>query len=319
MNSIDTKECILVTGGAGFIGANLCRELLRRGETVLCVDCLYESDDHKIKDILEHENFEFVKLNINVLANSKLRNVKQIYHLACPASPPRYQKDPMFTMETNYVGTKNMLDLAVNNKCPILFTSTSEIYGNPRENPQTEEYTGNVNTQCIRSCYDEGKRFAETLVFEYMKMYGLDAKIVRIFNTYGPYMDAEDGRVVSNFINQCIDGKDITIYGHGQQTRSLCYVSDLVEGLIKFMNSNENGPINMGNPNELTIKDLALKIRDLSKSSSQVIYMDMPEGDPELRCPDITKAKDKLQWNPKVDLDDGLLKTIQYYRNIRTA
>ena len=317
MDNINTDKCILVTGGAGFIGANLCRELLKRGESVVCVDCLYESDDHKIRDLIDNVNFDFVNLNINTLKDIKLRNIKQIYHLACPASPPRYQKDPMFTMETNYIGTKNMLELAVLNKCPILFTSTSEIYGDPTINPQVEEYTGNVNTQCIRSCYDEGKRFAETMVFEYMKKYDLDTKIVRIFNTYGPYMDVEDGRVVSNFINQCIDNTNITIYGSGSQTRSLCYVSDMVDGLIKFMNSIEHGPINMGNPNELTIKDLAVKIKNLADSSSEIIHMKIPEGDPLVRCPNINKAITKLKWIPVVDLDSGLLKTIEYYRNIR--
>jgi nucleoside-diphosphate-sugar epimerase len=203
----------------------------------------------------------------------------------------------------------------MSNKCSILFTSTSEIYGDPLVNPQTEKYNGNVNTQCIRSCYDEGKRMGETIFFEYHRLHKVDTKIVRIFNTYGPYMDANDGRVISNFINQSLKGEDLTVYGEGSQTRSLCYVSDLVRGLIAFMESEQHGPINMGNPNELTINDLATKIQELCKTDNKVIHMDMPEGDPKLRCPDITLAKELLDWEPHIDIENGLVKTIEYYRN----
>ena len=308
------EKYILVTGGAGFIGANLCRELLSRGERVYCLDSLYLSDDSNIKELYDNKNFRFINISIINPIVKEFVNVKAIYHLACPASPPRYQKNPIFTIKTCIHGTLNALEIAQNNRCPILFTSTSEIYGDPLVSPQSETYNGNVNTQCIRSCYDEGKRMAETILFEYNRLFTVDIKVVRIFNTYGPYMDPTDGRVVSNFICQCINNEDITIYGDGKQTRSLCYVTDLVEGLIKFMNSTEHGPINMGNPNELTIKDLAMKIKKLSNSKSGISYYPIPQGDPKIRCPDIYKAKTKLKWKPKIDLDKGLSLTIKYYK-----
>lgn len=305
---------ILVTGGTGFIGNHLCRRLLSEGNNVICLDNNFTGSMNNIKDMIDNPSFEFVNHDI---INPIYFEVDQIYHLACPASPPAYQFDPIFTIKTNVLGTMNALEVAKTSKARLLLTSTSEVYGDPHISPQVEEYWGNVNPIGIRSCYDEGKRIAETLTMEYNKMHNIEVRIARIFNTYGPNMSKEDGRVVSNFINQCLENKDITIYGDGSQTRSFSYVDDTVDGLIKLMNNTETiGPINIGNPYEITVKELAVIITDMTKSSSKVVYMDLPSNDPMKRKPDITKAKQFLNWEPKVDLKIGLEKTIEYFSNI---
>jgi UDP-glucuronate decarboxylase len=308
---------ILVTGGAGFIGNNLCRYLLNKGERVIVVDNFCSSNREYVKELLTNSSFTMIEADI--LDKKKychLRNIKSIYHLACAASPPKYQADPIHTMETCFTGTRNILDLARENKCPVLFTSTSEVYGEPMISPQPETYRGNVNTVGIRSCYDEGKRIAETLCFEYRRL-GIDTKIVRIFNTFGPFLNPEDGRVVTNFIKQAVSGQDITIYGTGSQTRSFCYVDDLVEGLVKMMASAEHGPINLGNPNEISVLEIAEKIIKVTGSSSKLVFCPLPQDDPTQRCPDISVAIDKLGWKPVIDLDTGLQKTIKWNQEQR--
>jgi UDP-glucuronate decarboxylase len=305
---------ILVTGGTGFIGNHLCRRLLSEGNSIICLDNNFTGSLNNIKDLLDNTNFEFINHNI---INPIYFEVDQIYHLACPASPPAYQIDPIFTVKTNVLGTMNALEIAKKSKARLLLTSTSEVYGDPHISPQVEEYWGNVNPIGIRSCYDEGKRIAETLTMEYNKMYNVEVRIARIFNTYGPNMSKEDGRVVSNFINQCLENKDITIYGDGSQTRSFSYVDDTVDGLIKLMNNTETiGPINIGNPHEITVKELAGIITNMIKCNSKIVYMDLPSNDPMKRKPDITKAKHFLNWEPIVDLTTGLEKTIEYFSNI---
>lgn len=304
---------VLVTGGTGFIGSHLCKKLLEQGHYVICLDNNFTGNMENIKNLRNDLNFEFIRHDIT---HPITLEIDQIYHLACPASPEAYQYNPIKTIKTNVMGTINVLGLAKRTKARVLLSSTSEVYGDPDISPQVEEYWGNVNPIGIRSCYDEGKRVAETLMMEYHKNNGVDIRIARIFNTYGPKMDKNDGRVVSNFINQCLDGKDITIYGDGSQTRSFCYVDDLVDGLIKLMKQTQTvGPINLGNPTEMSIKDLAYFIKDLTRSETNIIFNDLPKDDPKQRRPDITKARRYLDWEPKVVLEEGLKNTIEYFKN----
>ena len=302
---------ILVTGGTGFIGNHLCRKLLNNGHYVICLDNNFTGSMSNIQDMMNHPNFEFIRHDIT---QSILLEVDQIYHLACPASPKAYQYNAIKTIKTNILGTLNALGIAKRVKARILITSTSEVYGDPKISPQVEEYWGNVNPIGIRSCYDEGKRVAETLMMEYYRNHKTEIRIARIFNTYGPKMDKNDGRVVSNFINQCLNNEDITIYGDGSQTRSFCYVDDTVEALIKLMNQEETiGPINIGNPYEMTIKELANKCLGIIKTKSKIIFEDLPSDDPMKRQPNIEKAKKYLDWEPETSLEDGLNKTIEYF------
>lgn len=305
---------ILITGGTGFIGNHLCRRLLQEGHYIICLDNNFTGSMKNIQDLIQHPNFEFIRHDIT---ESILLEVDQIYHLACPASPRAYQYNSIKTIKTNILGTMNALGIAKRTKARILITSTSEVYGDPQISPQVEEYWGNVNPIGIRSCYDEGKRVAETLMMEYHRNHNVDIRIARIFNTYGPKMDKNDGRVVSNFINQCLENKDITIYGEGLQTRSFCYVDDTVDGLIKLMNQkNTIGPVNIGNPYELTIKELALILLEKIETKSKIIYEDLPSDDPMKRQPCIKKAKKYLEWEPKTGLEEGLDKTIEYFKNL---
>jgi len=306
---------ILITGGTGFIGNHLCRKLLLEGHNIICLDNNFTGNIDNIKDLMDDKNFEFIRHDITIPIYLE---VDQIYHLACPASPKAYQYNSIKTIKTNILGTMNALGIAKRTKARILLTSTSEVYGDPKISPQVEEYWGNVNPIGIRSCYDEGKRVAETLMMEYHNNHNVSIRIARIFNTYGPNMDKDDGRVVSNFLNQVIDKKDITLYGKGDQTRSFCYVDDMVDGLIKLMNNEKtNGPINLGNPQEITIKELAEKVIELTKSDSNIIYKDLPKDDPMKRNPDITKAKEFLDWIPKFELEDGLIKTYKYFISLK--
>ena len=306
---------ILITGGAGFIGSHLSKRLLSNNNKVICVDNLFTGNMNNISDLIDNPNFQFIDHDIT--KPLYLENIDQIYNLACPASPINYQKNPIKTVKTCTIGVINMLGLAKKNKAKILQASTSEVYGDPEIHPQTEKYYGNVNTLGYRSCYDEGKRCSETLFMDYHREHKLDIKIVRIFNTYGPNMSKDDGRVVSNFINQSLQGKKITIYGDGLQTRCFQYVDDLIDGLLKMMNSDFKGPVNIGNPNEITIKDLAYKIISLTGSKSTLTYRKIPEDDPKKRMPDISLANSKLQWEPKVDLNRGIKKTTDYFKNIK--
>ena len=308
---------ILVTGGAGFIGSNLCRKLLELGNTVYCLDNLSSGSCENIKDLNSNVNFMFYQHDIEdkFVFNWE---IDQIYHLACPASPPFYQKNPIKTLDTNYLGTKNVLELARIKGSRVLLTSTSEVYGDPNISPQHEEYWGNVNPIGIRSCYDEGKRIAETLMIEYERKYETEIRIARIFNTYGPYMDKNDGRVVSNFINQMLEDDNITVYGNGTQTRSFNYIDDTIEGLVLLMNTEDfRGPVNIGNDNEITINELLDVIQSLlPETESDIIFKTLPGDDPKQRRPDLKLAKDKLNWSPKTLLSDGLFKTIQYFVSI---
>ena len=304
---------ILVTGGAGFLGSNLCKRLIKEGNHVICVDNLYTGRMVNIEELMDNPEFEFI--NHNIIEPLDIDNLDEIYNLACPASPPHYQKSPTYTTKTCVLGILNMLELATKNNAKIMQFSTSEVYGDPNVHPQKEEYWGNVNPIGIRSCYDEGKRAAETLFFDYHRQYGVDIKVVRIFNTYGPNMQKNDGRVVSNFIVQAIEGKDITIYGDGLQTRSFCFVSDLVEGIVRLMNSDKaiTGPINIGNPSEFTVKQLAEMIISMTKSESTIVYKPLPQDDPKKRKPDITLAMRELEWIPMIGIHEGLEKTIKYF------
>ena len=303
---------ILITGGVGFIGSHLCDYLVDKGHDVLCIDNLFSGDKDNIRHLLGNPYFEF---NRHDLIQPFFAEVDQIYHLACPASPVHYQYNPIKTAKTNVMGTINMLGLAKRVKAKILLASTSEVYGNPTIHPQPETYWGHVNPIGIRSCYDEGKRVAETLMMDYHRQNGVDIKIVRIFNTYGPRMAIDDGRVISNFIVQALKGEDFSVYGDGTQTRSFCYVSDLVEGVVCMMERDDFiCPINLGNPNETTILELVKKILSLTRSKSNIVFKPLPPDDPERRCPDITLAKKILGWNPKVFLDVGLEKTIEYFK-----
>ena len=303
---------ILVTGGTGFLGSHLCSFLLKKGFYVICVDNNFTGSIDNIKDIKCHSNFEFIRHDVTIPLYIE---VDEIYHLACPASPRAYQYNPIKTIKTSIMGTLNMLGLAKRLNVKILLTSTSEIYGDPHVSPQKETYWGNVNTLGPRSCYDEGKRCAETLMMEYYKQHKVQIRIVRIFNTYGQNMDKYDGRVVSNFINQCLNGKDITIYGCGSQTRSFCFVSDTIRALFLVMNSDKIGPFNIGNPNEMTILSLAKTIKQLTKSESNIIHaIPLPENDPMVRKPDITKIQTELNWSPIISLEEGLTETISYFQ-----
>jgi UDP-glucuronate decarboxylase len=306
---------ILVTGGAGFIGNHLCRRLLNEGNEILCLDNFFTGQKNNIIDLLTNPKFELIRHDITFPYYTE---VDEIYNLACPASPIYYQKDPVQTTKTSIHGAINMLGLAKRTGAKILQASTSEIYGDPIIHPQVESYWGNVNPIGIRSCYDEGKRCAETLFFDYNRQYNVKIKVVRIFNTYGPNMCKDDGRVVSNFIIQALKNENITIYGNGKQTRSFCYVDDLIDGLIKMINSSNNitGPINLGNPNEFTISELAFKVKELTNSKSEIIFKSLPEDDPKQRKPDITLAKSILNWEPSIQLNEGLEKTIEYFKRI---
>ncbi len=304
---------VLVTGGAGFIGTNLCGRLLSQGHRVICIDNLYTSKLQNIKHLLSNAYFTFFKEDITTFEKDIV--IDQIYNLACPASPKQYQKDPIFTMKTNIYGIQNMLALARKTNARILQASTSEIYGNPLVHPQIEEYWGNVNCIGIRSCYDEGKRAAETLCMDYHRRYHTDIRIVRIFNTYGPHMGLDDGRVVSNFIVKALNNEPLEVYGDGTQTRSFCYVDDLLDSLIKMMAQGASvGPLNLGNDDEYTILEIAQKIISLTKSKSKIIYKPLPENDPARRKPNLNRTKEILAWNPQIQLEDGLIKTIDYFK-----
>ena len=307
---------ILVTGGAGFIGSHLCERLLAEGHKVICVDNLFTGSKDNLKLFLHNPNFQFIEHDIVTPLFLEVK-IDQIYNLACPASPVHYQFNPVHTFKANTIGVMNMLGLARQHGARFLQASTSEVYGDPEVHPQPETYRGNVNTIGPRACYDEGKRYAETICFDYYRMHGsLEIKIVRIFNTYGPRMAFNDGRVISNFIVQALKNEPLTIYGDGSQTRSFCYVDDLVDGLIKMMNSNKEiiGPINLGNPGEKSMLAMAEKIITLTGSTSKIIYKDLPVDDPRRRCPDITRAKQILGWTPQVELEEGLKKTIADFR-----
>lgn len=311
-------KTILVTGGTGFLGSNLCIRLIQEGNRVICVDNNYTGRLQNVAEIMHHPNFRFIEHDICEPLNVNDEKIDQIYNMACPASPPAYQGSySIKTTKTCVFGAINMLELAKAHGARILQTSTSEVYGEPLVHPQVESYRGNVNPNGIRACYDEGKRCAESLFFDYYRHEGVDIKVIRIFNTYGPKMDPKDGRVVSNFICQALKGEDITIYGDGSQTRSFCYVDDLIEAMIRMMNSEAGftGPVNTGNPGEFTIKELAEKVVAKIGGNSKVVYKDLPKDDPTQRRPDITLAKNQLGWEPTIKLDDGLDKTIEYFKN----
>ena len=304
---------ILVTGGAGFIGSHLCKRLMEEGNDVICVDNLFTGRKDNIAELLDNRRFEFVRHDVT---EPFMAEVDQIYDLACPASPPHYRRDPIKTMKTSVLGALNALGLARRVKARILLASTSEVYGDPLVHPQAEAYFGNVNPIGVRACYDEGKRCAETLFFDYRRAHGLEIKVARIFNTYGPRMNPDDGRVVSNFIVQALRGEDITICGDGKQTRSFCYVDELVDGLVRLMNgpAEFTGPCNLGNPGEFTVLALAEKVRELTGGESELKFLPSPEDDPKRRKPDIALAWERLGWKPKVELREGLVKTIEYFR-----
>lgn len=304
---------ILVTGGAGFLGSHLCEKLLQNGDEILCVDNLFTGTRQNILHLLSNPNFEFIRHDVTFPLYVE---IDEIYNLACPASPIHYQFDPVQTTKTSVMGAINMLGLAKRTKAKILQASTSEVYGDPEIHPQIESYRGCVNPIGIRACYDEGKRCAETLFFDYQRQHNVNIKVMRIFNTYGPRMHPNDGRVVSNFIIQALKGEDITIYGDGSQSRSFCYVDDLIDGMIALMNSKDGfyGPINIGNPNEFSILELAQNILELTKSKSKLIFKPLPQDDPKQRKPDISLAKKELNFEPKTELKEGLLKTIQYFK-----
>jgi UDP-glucuronate decarboxylase len=304
---------ILVTGGAGFLGSHLCDRLVEQGHHVLCVDNYFTGSKQNIEHLLDYKNFEVICQDICIPLYVE---IDEIYNLACPASPQHYQHDPIQTMKTSVIGAFNMLGLAKRTGAKILQASTSECYGDPTVHPQPEEYWGNVNPVGIRSCYDEGKRAAETLFMDYHRKHNVDTKIMRIFNTYGPRMAIGDGRVVSNFIVQALRGEDITIYGDGNQTRSFCYFEDLLDGMMALMASDYHNPVNIGNPGEFTIKELAETVIGMTNSASKIIYLPLPQDDPKQRKPDITKAKLLLNWEPSVILANGLVDTIDYFRKI---
>jgi UDP-glucuronate decarboxylase len=306
---------ILVTGGAGFLGSHLCERLVKQGHHVLCVDNYFTGSKKNIEHLLKYTNFEIIRQDICIPLYVE---VDEIYNLACPASPQHYQHDPIQTMKTSVIGSFNMLGLAKRTGAKILQASTSECYGDPDVHPQPETYWGNVNPIGIRSCYDEGKRAAETLFMDYHRKHNVDIRIMRIFNTYGPKMAEGDGRVVSNFIVQALRGEDITIYGDGSQTRSFCYFEDNLDGMMALMNLDESYPlpVNIGNPGEFTIKELAEKVIKKTKSKSKIVYLDLPLDDPKQRKPDITRAMQLLNWQPTIDLDRGLVDTIDYFRKL---
>jgi UDP-glucuronate decarboxylase len=304
---------ILVTGGAGFLGSHLCDRLVEQGHHVLCVDNYFTGDKRNVQHLLLKPNFEIIRQDICVPLYVE---VDEIYNLACPASPYYYQLDPIQTMKTSVIGAFNMLGLAKRTGAKILQASTSECYGDPTVHPQPEEYWGNVNPVGIRSCYDEGKRAAETLFMDYHRKHNVDIKIMRIFNTYGPRMNPNDGRVVSNFVVQALRGEDITMYGDGKQTRSFCYFEDNLNGMMSLMASNVHTPVNIGNPGEFSMLELAEKVIQMTGTTSKIVFHDLPQDDPKQRKPDITKAKTLLNWTPTINLEAGLTKTIDYFRNI---
>jgi UDP-glucuronate decarboxylase len=312
------RKRVLVTGGSGFLGSHLCELILARGDEVLCVDNFFTGRRQNVEHLIGHRCFDL--LNHDVTFPLYVQ-VDEIYNLACPASPVHYQHDPVQTTKTSVHGAINMLGLAKRLKAKILQASTSEVYGDPHVHPQVEEYWGNVNPIGIRSCYDEGKRCAETLFFDYHRQYGLEIKVARIFNTYGPRMHPNDGRVVSNFIVQALNGQDLTVYGEGNQTRSFCYVDDLANGLVALMDTDKSitGPVNLGNPNEFTIRELAEQVLSLTKSGGKLAFNPLPSDDPTRRKPDISKAKELLNWEPKVPLAQGLPKTIDYFKDLIQA
>ena len=309
------QKTSLVTGGAGFLGSHLVDRLIEKGDYVIVADNFFTGVHTNLSHLHNHPKLEIIRHDVNFPLYVE---VDEIWNLACPASPVHYQHDPVQTIKTSVVGAINMLGLAKRTGAKIFQASTSEVYGDPKISPQSEDYLGNVNPIGIRSCYDEGKRAAETLFFDYKRQHNLDIRVARIFNTYGPRMHPNDGRVISNFIVQALSGKDITIYGDGSQTRSFCYVDDLIDGFLLFMEdtSGEAGPLNLGNPHEMTIKEAAELILDLTKSRSKLIYKPLPSDDPLQRCPDISKAKNTLNWSPKKELVDGLAQTIDYFKSI---
>jgi UDP-glucuronate decarboxylase len=321
MRNYNSNKRVLVTGGAGFLGSHLIDRLLAAGNEVLCVDNLFTGTKHNIAHLLQHPDFEFIRHDVT---QPLMVEVDEIYNLACPASPVHYQHDPVQTTKVSVHGAINMLDLAQRLRVKIFQASTSEVYGDPTVHPQSESYWGNVNPIGPRSCYDEGKRCAETLFFDFQRQYGLEIRVARIFNTYGPRMHPNDGRVVSNFIMQALQNEDITIYGDGQQTRSFCYVDDLIEGILRLMNSESGdaagcgarGPVNLGNPNEFTIRELAELIIELTKSRSRLIQLPLPEDDPKQRQPDIALARKMLDWTPSTELREGLTRTIEYFSHL---
>lgn len=306
---------ILVTGGAGFIGSHLCKRLVENGDDVLCVDNLFTGSKENIRELMDYDNFEFLRHDIT---QELYVEADEIYNLACPASPIHYQYDPIKTLKTSVEGAIHMLGLAKRVHGRILQASTSEVYGDPKVHPQSESYWGSVNPIGIRSCYDEGKRAAETLFFDYHRQHGVDVKVIRIFNTYGPNMNPGDGRVVSNFIVQALKGEDITVYGDGEQTRSFCYVDDLVEGICRMMGSRDGftGPVNLGNPGEFTVRELAEKVIGLTGSRSKIVHQPLPQDDPVQRKPVIDLAGEELGWEPKVELEEGLRRTIAYFEDV---
>jgi len=309
------KKRILVTGGAGFVGSHLCERLLNEGHEVICLDNFFTGTKQNIIHLIDRPYFELIRHDVTMPFSAE---VDEIFNLACPASPVHYQFDAIQTVKTSVMGAINVLGLAKRVKAKVLQSSTSEVYGDPHVHPQTENYWGHVNPIGIRSCYDEGKRCAETLFMDYYRMNNVKIKIIRIFNTYGPRMHPNDGRVVSNFIVQALQNKDITVYGKGEQTRSFQYVDDLIEGMLRFMNVDDSsiGPINIGNPGEYKIIELAEKIINLTGSKSKIIYQSLPQDDPMQRCPDISYAKKLLGWEPKVQLEEGLTKTIEYFKTV---
>ena len=312
------RKRIVVTGGAGFLGSHLCDRLIGLGHEVMCVDNLFTGDKRNIEHLLDHARFEFIRHDVTF---PLYLEADEIYNLACPAAPIHYQYDPVQTTKTSVHGAINMLGLAKRLGCKIFQASTSEVYGDPAEHPQTEAYWGNVNPIGIRSCYDEGKRCAETLFFDYHRQHGLQIKVARIFNTYGPRMHPKDGRVVSNFIIQALRGDDITIFGNGEQSRSFCYVDDLIDGFVAFMDSEDGfpGPVNLGNPGEFTMRQLAEAVIEKTGSRSKLTFHDLPSDDPKQRCPDISLAKRELDWEPTVEFSQGLDKPIAYVRELLAA
>lgn len=307
------KKSVLITGGGGFIGSHLCDRLLAEGWDVVCLDNFFTGSKNNIRHLLSNPSFELIRHDITIPISLE---IDAIFNLACPASPVHYQHDPVQTIRTNVIGAINMLELARRLHIPILQTSTSEVYGDPKVHPQKEDYWGNVNPIGVRSCYDEGKRCAETLFFDYHRQYNIPIKVIRIFNTYGPRMLPDDGRVVSNFIVQALTGQDITIYGDGSQTRSFCYISDMIEAMIRMISTNESvtGPVNLGNPDEFTMLELAQMIVKMTGSKSKIVFRELPSDDPTRRRPDISFAKSLLGWEPRVKLETGLKETISYFQ-----
>ena len=308
---MNNKNRNLITGGSGFLGSHLAKNLLNKGEEVLCLDNFYTGRKKNIQNFLKDPNFELIRHDVTEPIKVE---VDKIWHLACPASPIHYQSNPIKTTKTSFMGTYNMLGLAKRLGAKILLASTSEVYGDPLEHPQTESYRGSVNTTGIRSCYDEGKRVAETLCSDYRRIHDVDVRIMRIFNTYGPNMRSDDGRVVSNFIKQALQNEKITIYGEGKQTRSFCYVDDLINGMILLMESNFQSPINIGNPNEFSIKELADIVKELINPNLEFEFKEMPKDDPKQRKPSIELAKKILNWEPKIELKEGIIKTIEWFK-----